>query len=326
MTGSSVKISVVFSFFNEEDVLEELIARCRKVFREDLRDVVDDYELIFVNDVSTDRSLEILLAHAKGNKDIKIVNMSRNFGVSPCVLAGMHYATGDAVVYMDADLQDPPEEIVRMVKAWREEKADVVHTRRLSRAGESRLKMFVTRIGYAILANVSHIELQPEVGDFKLLSRRAVRELIRLKEKKPFTRGLVNWIGFKQVTIEYHREERFAGDTKFPVLGWKVISNFLDSALISFSDMPLKVSLIVGFFVSFCAFFYLLAVLAMKFLGMSLPGWTALMATILLLGGFQLFTIGMLGLYIGAIHNETKNRPNFIVESTHGFDAPSDES
>lgn len=315
-----MKISVVFSFFNEEDVLEELVTRVRRVFREELAQVIDDYEMVFVNDVSTDRSLEILLRLSQGNRDIKIINMSRNFGVSPCVLAGMAHTDGDAVIYMDADLQDPPEVIPRMVKLWLEEGCDVVHTRRLSRAGESKLKMLITKIGYSILAQASNIKLQPEVGDFKLLSRRAVDQLLRLKEKKPFTRGLVNWIGFRQTTVTYHRDERFAGDTKFPVMGWKVISNFLDSALISFSDMPLKLALLVGFLVSFGAFVYLVLIFVMKYLNWSLPGWSAIMATMLMLGGIQLFTLGMLGLYINAIFIETKNRPNYIIESTHGFD------
>jgi dolichol-phosphate mannosyltransferase len=158
------------------------------------------------------------------------------------------------------------------------------------------------------------------VGDFKLLSRRAVNQLVRFREKKPFTRGLVNWIGFNQTTITYHREERFAGNTKFPIFSWGVISNFLDSALISFSDVPLKISLLVGFLVSFGAFSYLIVILIMKYLNWSLPGWSAIMATMLMLGGIQLFTLGMLGLYINSIFIETKRRPNYIIDSTFGFD------
>lgn len=317
--SDSVKVSVVFSFYNEEDVLAELVGRTRRVFREELADVVGDYELVFVNDVSTDGSLALLLELAKGERDLKIVNMSRNFGVSPCVLAGMQFASGDAVIYLDADLQDPPEVIPRLVRCWLDEGVDVVHTQRLSRAGESRVKLALTKMGYAILNKVATIDLQPEVGDFKLLSRRVAKELVKLREKQPFTRGLVRWVGFRQTTVAYRREERFAGCTKFPVTGRRVITNFLDSALISFSDAPLKLSLLLGFVVSFGAFGYLLAVFLMKFLHWSLPGWSAIMATMLLLGGIQLFTMGMLGLYIHAIYLETKNRPNFIVESTHGF-------
>ncbi len=322
--GEKVKVSIVLSFFNEEDVLEELVDRLRNVFRDVLKSNISDYELIFVNDASTDRSKGILMNLSKGNEDIKIINMSRNFGVSPCVLAGMEFSSGDAVIYMDADLQDPPELIPEMVKTWLQEEADVVHTKRLSRAGESKFKLWLTKIGYLILNKVSNINIEPEVGDFKLLSRRAVNELVRLKEKKPFMRGMVNWIGFKQTTILYNREARFAGETKFKVYGWKVISNFLDSALISFSDVPLKFSLLVGFLVSIGAFCYLVIVFAMKYMGLSLPGWSAIMATMLMIGGIQLFTTGMLGLYINVMFLEAKRRPNYIVESTFGFNGQSE--
>jgi dolichol-phosphate mannosyltransferase len=197
---------------------------------------------------------------------------------------------------------------------------DVIHTKRSSRAGESGIKLFITRIGYAILHKVSHISIQPEVGDFKLLSSRAVNQLVRFRENKPFTRGLVNWIGFNQTTITYQRKERFAGETKFPIFSWGVISNFLDSALISFSDVPLKISLLVGFLVSFGAFGYLIIIFFMKYMHWSVPGWAAIMATMLMLGGIQLFTLGMLGLYINSIFIEAKRRPNYIIESTFGFD------
>jgi len=318
-----VKISVVFSFYNEEDVLEELVTRTRKAFSCELADRIDAHEMIFVNDRSTDGSLNLLHTLAKDHSDIKIINMSRNFGISPCVFAGFEHASGDAVIYMDADLQDPPELIPKMVTLWLDNRdIDVIHTKRTSRAGESRIKLFITRIGYAILAKVSNIAIQPNVGDFKLLSSRAINQLVRFREHRPFTRGLVNWIGFNQTTITYHREERFAGETKFPVFSWGVISNFLDSALISFSDVPLKISLLLGFLVSFGAFGYLMIIFLMKYMGWVIPGWSAIMATMLLLGGIQLFTLGMLGLYINSIFIEAKKRPNYIIESTFGFDPP----
>ena len=264
--------------------------------------------------------MEILLSEAKNNNDIKIINMSRNFGVSPCVLAGMQYAKGDALIYMDADLQDPPELIPEMINAYRRQKAEVVHTKRKSREGESRLKLLITKLGYSILKKVSSVNIQAEVGDFKLLSRRAVDYLIQLKEKRPFIRGLINYIGFKQITIEYAREKRFSGETKFPVLSKKVMSNFLNSALISFSDAPLKLISLMGFFVSIATFLILIYVLVQKFLGHNLPGWTAIMVAMLFLGSLELLAIGILGLYINSIFLETKGRFNFIVESTFGFE------
>jgi polyisoprenyl-phosphate glycosyltransferase len=316
-----MKLSVVFSFYNEEDVLEELVTRIRKVLAQDCACWVNDYELIFVNDTSTDRSLEILMQLREQKKDIKIINMSRNFGVSVCVLAGMKYATGEAVVYMDTDLQDPPEFIPQMVQAMVEKKVDVVHTRRKRRMGETKIKLWITKLGYFILGKLSkEVIILPEVGDFKLLSRRAVKELLKLEEKRPFLRGLVNWIGFPSTTLEYERQSRGAGDTKFPVIGRKVIFNFLDSALISFSDIPLKGALVMGFAVSILALGYIGVVLVQKIMGWHVPGWPAVMSAILFLGGVQLLTIGILGLYIGNVFLESKRRANFIVESTVGFD------
>ncbi len=308
-------ISVVLSFFNEEENIPELVRRLRVSLKN------RRYELIFVNDVSTDRSLELLKQLAAGQNDIKVINTSRNFGVSICVLAGMRYAKGDAVIYMDADLQDPPELIPSLLEKWQADpETEVVYTTRRSRAGEGALKMAITRLGYRILQATSDIELVPNSGDFKLLSRRVVNELLKMHEAKPFVRGMVTWVGFKQVQVLYDREARHGGETHYPTLGWRVISNFLDSALISFSDVPLKIALILGFIVSGGAFLWLVGVFVMKFLGYTLGGWAAIMSTMLVLGGVQLLTIGVLGLYINAIFRETRHRPRYIVKDTFGFD------
>jgi glycosyltransferase involved in cell wall biosynthesis len=314
-------VSVVLSFRNEEDVLIELINRLRAVLdTEKTEGHIKDYELIFVNDASTDNSEKLLLESARDHQDIKILNMSRRFGVSPCVLAGMEYSNGDLIIYMDADLQDPPEIIPDMIRAWREQDdVDIVHTQRISRAGESRIKLWITNVGYRILRRVSNIDMQIEVGDFKLLSRRAVDHLVGLRENSPFLRGLVYWIGFKQVTIQYQRAARFAGETKFPIYSPKVIRNFLYSALISFSDLPLQLCALVGLLTSGFAFLLLLYVLSQKIQGYNLPGWTAIMVATLFLSGIQLLSVGTLGLYISAIFTESKRRPNYIVKSTFGF-------
>lgn len=311
-------ISIVLSFKNEEQVLPELISRLRNVLDVEYK---NNYELIFVNDNSTDTSEEILINAAEDRNDIKIITMSRTFGVSECALAGLEYSSGDAVIYMDADLQDPPEVIPELIGSWKSgDNVDVVNTMRQSRDGESRIKLGLTRIAYNILKYVSNIELQVEVGDFKLLSRRAVNYLIRFREKKPFLRGLVSWIGFNQITITYKREARFAGKTKFPVYGYKVIHNFMNSALISFSDLPLQFAFFIGMIISFCAFFALIYIIVQKFLIQVTSGWTAIMAAILFLGGLQLMTIGIMGLYISSIYLETKGRPNYIIKNTFGFD------
>lgn len=317
MGRESAKISVVLSFYNEQAVLPELLCRLRNVFASLIADnAVGSYELIFVNDNSTDESEKYLKSELEKG-DMVIINMSRNFGVSECVMAGMAHASGDAVIYMDADLQDPPEVIPRLIDAWRKDPvAEVVYTTRTRREGEHWLKMLVTKIGYRFINAISEIELQVDSGDFKLLSRRAVDNLLQLKEDKPYMRGLVSWIGFKQIQVFYERLERFDGreNTKMNVLSRKVIYYWLDRALISFSDAPLKLMLFSGFGLSIISFFYILVVLLQKALGLSVPGWAAIMSAILFLGGVQIMMLGFIGQYISAIFRETKQRPRYIIK------------
>ena len=319
--SATATLSVVLSFWNEEAVLPELIHRLRTV----LGAMVDTqqlgaYELIFVNDASTDRSEEILRLAARERNDVRIINMSRNFGVAPCVMAGMQSAGGDAVVYMDADLQDPPEIIPKLWQTWRADpNVDVVHTVRSSRAGESICKRMVTSLGYSILRGAAAIDLPREAGDFKLLSRRVVDHLVQFQEQRPFTRGLVCWLGFKQQTVHYAREPRFAGRTKFPVLGWKVIRNFLDSAVMSFSDLPLKAAGFMGALLVAAAMLYPPWAGMQWLRGNEVPGWSVACFATVLLGGIQLISIGILGNYIGSIYFESKRRPTFVVKDTFGW-------
>ncbi|HAO92842.1 MAG: hypothetical protein A2X99_08970 [Deltaproteobacteria bacterium GWB2_55_19] len=311
-------ISIVLSFRNEEANIPELVRRLQKA----LKATGCAYELIFVNDASTDGSQRLLMELRKNDAAIKIINMSRRFGSTPCVLAGMRLAKGDAVIYMDTDLQDPPELIPELVSKWKEG-ADVVYTTRVARDGENPLKMWITKKAYRVLRLFSEIDLPVDSGDFKLLDRRVVKEVLKLKEKDAFMRGLVSWVGFRQVQVFYSREKRFAGDTHYPFFGLGPISAFT-SGLTSFSLAPLSLSLIIGFLVSVGAFMYLVAIIVMKFMDMNLPGWSAIMATMLFLGGTQLFTVGILGIYIGRIYNENKKRPNYIIESTSGFEQAKD--
>jgi glycosyltransferase involved in cell wall biosynthesis len=318
-------VSVILSFWNEEEVIPELVRRLRAVFEQLLSNTqVSAYELVFVNDASTDRSEELLMDLATGRNDIRLLNMSRNFGVSPCVLAGMTHASGDVVIYMDADLQDPPEIIPEMLQAWRADPmVEVVHTVRRTRSGESRFKLFITAIGYRILRAVSTIDLPLEAGDFKLLSRRAVDEVVKFTEKRPFLRGLVCWIGFKQATVYYHRESRVAGRTKFPLLGVRVIRNFIDSAVVAFSDVPLKLSTAMGLICSMLALVGIAWIAATWLFGRPVSGQGAILVAIFFLGGVQLLSIGILGNYLGSVFLETKSRPNFIIRDTFGFDSAS---
>ena len=315
-----MNLSVVFSFKNEADVIPEMVKRIRNVLDEEIKkSTLSGYELIFVNDASTDDSLEVLKRLHRERKDIKIINMSRCFGVSPCVLAGLKYCSGDLVVYMDTDLQDPPELIPEMLKAWKETGADVVHTKRRSRAGESRIKLLITGLGYYILDRVSSIPLPREVGDFKLITRRVANHLCQFNEKSPYMRGLVSWTGFKQVYVEYDRQGRQGGKTKIPIFTLRVIGNFFNSALISFSSVPLHIASFTGLLSGLVGTVMLVYVVLQKMLGHNLPGWTALMVTILFIGSMQLFCLGIMGLYIHSILEEVKRRPNYIVESTVGF-------
>lgn len=309
--------SVVLSFYNEERVIPELLSRLRAVFGAlQAEGYAKDFEFVFVNDASTDGSEVMLTREAREHGDVVLVNMSRNFGVSECVMAGMTQARGDAVIYMDADLQDPPEVIPEMVRTFVADPAvEVVYTTRRTRAGEHPAKMALTKFGYRFVRSISEIELPVDSGDFKLLSRRAVDELLKLQEKKPYIRGLVSWMGFKQASVLYDRDPRFDGreNTKYPVLSRRVIYGYLDRALISFSDAPLKASLFFGFGISFVSFLYLLVVFLQKFMGWHEPGWPALMAAIVFLGGIQITILGIIGLYISTIFQEVKRRPNFII-------------
>lgn len=311
-------ISVVLSFFNEAEVIPELIKR----LRESLATVNIEYELIFVNDSSTDNSLELLLEFNREDPRIKILNMSRNFGKSRqgvCVIAGIEHSKGDAIIFMDTDLQDPPELLPEMIKLWLKGGTDVVYTTRLSRAGETKTKLWLTGIGYKILGWVSEGFIGADSGDFKLISRRVADHLLRLPEKRPFLRGLIPWVGFGQVPVYYHRESRFAGKTKYLVISPKVINNFI-SAIISFSDFPLKLSIFLGCSAAVGAFILIFYALACKFLGVAVPGSTGILVAVFLLSGIQLIMLGVVGLYIGLIFDQVRERPRYIVESKIGFE------
>lgn len=316
------KVSVILSFYNEENVIPELLARMRNMFAKLIQDKkIQEYELIFVNDNSNDNSEKLLRAELK-NKDIVLVNMTRNFGVSECVMAGMSQARGDAVIYMDADLQDPPELIPTLIEKWQEDDVGVVYTTRKRRHGENAFKMWFTKLGYRLINLISDIHLPADSGDFKLLSREVVDRLLQLKEDKPYMRGLVSWVGYKQVQVLYDREARFDGreNSKMPVLSRKVLYYWLDRALISFSDAPLKAILVLGLILSFISISYIGVIIIQKIMGWYVPGWPAIMSAILLSGGVQMMMLGFVGLYVGAIFRETKGRPQYLIKEVISHD------
>jgi len=307
-------LSIVFSFRNEEKVLDELIKRVKIA----IEAAGADFEIIFVNDDSSDRSLYILTRHRQADPRIKIINMSRRFGVHPCVIAGLRHAKGDAVVYMDTDLQDPPELIPQMIEKWKAG-ADVVNTVRTKRLGENAFKMWLTMKAYQVINAVSDINLPPNTGDFKLLSRRVVDELLLLEENDPFMRGLVRWVGFRQETIFYTREARFAGKTHFTLLGPGPVKEFI-RGITSFSAAPLYITLFLGLLISLSAFALILYVLIVWSMGLAVPGWAGVMITLLFLGGIIMLSNGVTGIYIGRIYEQVKNRPLYIVKDKSGFD------
>lgn len=319
MNKSNPIISIILSFRNEENNIIEIVDRLRKSLTESK---INKWEFIFVNDDSKDKSKEILLNEINKDTgyDIVLVDLSRRFGVEESVYAGFKVSQGDACIYMDCDLQDPPELIPELIKKWQsDEEIEVVYTTRNKRYGEGFIKLFFTKFGYMLLNKLSFINIPQNSGDFKLISRKVVNILLENEETLPFFKGLIPYYGFKQAQIFYDRAERHDGNknTKFPFFSFEVFDRFFQRSLISFSDAPLKLALIVGFLISLTSLFYILVVLIQKFLNMSLPGWSAIMAAVLLIGGIQLIVTGVIGLYISVIFREVKKRPNFIIKKIY---------
>lgn len=307
-------LSVILSFRNEEKNIEELVNRLLSTLRNQHGLI---FELIFVNDASTDNSLEVLKELQQSiASEIVIVNMSRNFGAAECVLAGFEVSQGSSVVYMDCDLQDPPELIPELMKKASDTGCEIVHTKRISRAGESWIKLRITSWGYRYLAKFYENSLPKESGDFKLLSRRIVNLLLEHKEHLPFLRGSIANLGFSQSFVEYSRDPRADGvrNTKYRVFSWRWINGHVDRTLISFTDIPLKISLMVGFVVSFVSLIGIFVVVLMKIFDLSVDGWAAIMVSICLLGGIQMIIMGIVGLYVNVIYRETKARPIYIID------------
>jgi len=312
------KISIIFSFFNEENNIPELTNRTKKHMNGLVSTKsINDYEIIFVNDASTDHSEALLIKEVQLDKRVKLINMSRNFGNSECVMAGMNQSKGDAVIYMDCDLQDPPELIGTMIKAWQDDdETEVVFTKRTKREGESYLKLLITKYGYRFFKSISDINIPVDSGDFKLLSRRVVNELTKLTESKPYVRGLISYIGFKQTQLFYDRKARHDGaeNTKYPVLTKRVLYGYLDRAMISFSDAPLKLIFLSGIFLVGISTLFIFYIIFAKFSGLLIPGWAAIMVAVVFFGSLNILLLGIAGLYIGSIFTESKSRPLYIIK------------
>lgn len=313
-TAATGLVSIVVPCYNEEEVIGETMKRLA-TFCSELHGL--DVELIFVDDGSRDRTRELLKGFAAADSSIKLICFARNFGHQIAVTAGIDAANGDAVILIDADLQDPPEVMHEMIKKWREG-FDVVYGTRTERPGESAFKLATARGFYRLLNHLSDVAIPLDTGDFRLMSRNVVDTLRAMPERDRFVRGMVSWVGFKQTALPYKRAERFAGESKYPL---RKMLRFATDGILSFSTKPLQLSVGMGMI---CAMLSLLGIVYSLYLrvftSIWVEGWTALMIAVLFIGGVQLISIGVLGEYIGRIYNEIKNRPLYVVEEYIGFE------
>lgn len=306
------KISILIPAYNEQAVLNTLYDRLEKLANDNKS---YDFEFLFINDGSRDKTLEIIKGFAEKDNRVAYVNFSRNFGKEIAMIAGFDYVTGDATVIIDADLQDPPELIPEMTKYW-EDGYDDVYARRLSREGETWFKKFSSQMFYRILQKTTNIPIQIDTGDFRLLDRRCIEALKQIRESQRYTKGMFSWIGYKKKEITYNRDPRAAGETKW---NYPKLINFAIDGIISFTTAPLRISTFLGIITSFLAFLYILFIVIKTIaFGETVAGYPSMMAVILFLGGIQLLSIGIIGEYVGRIFNETKNRPLYLVEEYHG--------
>jgi dolichol-phosphate mannosyltransferase len=307
-------LSIVVPCFNEEDCLPALHERLSKAARASFG---DDYELVLVNDGSRDSSWQIMRQLANNDPHVVGVNLSRNHGHQLALTAGLDLARGDTILIIDADLQDPPELLGEMVATMRSEGADVVYGVRRSRAGETAFKRATAHGFYRLLARATDVDIPLDAGDFRLMSRRALDVLLAMPEQARFIRGMVAWIGFKQVPILYDRSERLAGETKYP---FSKMFRFALDALTGFSSAPLKLASHAGLALAMGSVLIVLYILYAWLAGQSIQGWTSLMLVVVVLGAVQMFVLALMGEYIGRLYNEAKRRPLYIVQEIAGGD------
>ena len=314
----NIELSIIVPCYNESEVVEKFFS-AMVGNNGILNNLGLNCELVFINDGSKDNTLELLKAQKeiysnKSNLDIKIVNLSRNFGKEAAMSAGFSVASGEAIVPMDADLQDPPELIAKFVELWRQG-YDVVLAKRNDRQEDSFAKRFSSSLFYKLNNKISDVKLPDNVGDFRLFTRKVLNAINSLPENQRFMKGIFAWVGFRSITIEYKRPQRIAGSSKFN--GWK-LWNFALQGITGFGTLPLRIWTYIGFIVSFLAFIYAsFLILRTLIMGIDLPGYASLVVIILFLGGLQLIGIGILGEYVGRIYMESKRRPPFIIDEIY---------
>lgn len=314
----NIELSIIVPCYNESEVVEKFFS-AMVGNNGILNNLGLNCELVFINDGSKDNTLELLKAQKeiysnKSNLDIKIVNLSRNFGKEAAMSAGFSVASGEAIVPMDADLQHPASLIPKFVELWRQG-YDVVLAKRVNRQDESALKRFCSSIFYKLNNKISEIEIPQNVGDFRLFTKKVLNAINSLPENQRFMKGIFAWVGFRSITIEYKEQERIAGSSKFN--GWK-LWNFALQGITGFGTLPLRIWTYIGFIVSFLAFIYAsFLILRTLIMGVDLPGYASLVVIILFLGGLQLIGVGILGEYVGRIYMESKRRPPFIIDEIY---------
>lgn len=313
-------LSIVVPVYKEEKNIPEYLRRIRPI----LSGVTEDYELIFALDPSPDRTEEVILEERAKDERIKLLKFSRRFGQPMATLAGLSYSTGDAAIVMDVDMQDPPELVTQMVEKWREG-YDVVLPQRRQRTGEPWLKKLVARTGYNVINKIADVKIPPNTGDFRLMSRRVVAEVVKLKESHGFLRGMVAVVGFKQVIIPFDRPPRFAGETNYNRFLGSLRIGF--NGIFCFSTYALTLSTQFGFVMAGLSFLIALVYLVMKLANFPFPlGNPTIVILVLFMGGIQLISVGILGEYIGRIYEEVRSRPKFIVDRAEGFIPPAHDT
>lgn len=308
-----MKISIVIPCYNEEAVLPASYERFTSVMSR----TAYDYELIMVNDGSCDRTEELLLSFAERDRHVKVISFSRNFGHQNAVTAGLHHSTGDITAIIDCDLQDPPEVIPEMADTMLREGSNVVYGVRRQRQGETFMKLFTARMYYRLLNALSDYSFPVDTGDFRLIDRKVLTAFKNFPEKHKYLRGLFSWMGFKQTPFYYNRDERLAGETKY---SFRKMIALAATGIFGFSKKPLKMAISLGTFSVVVALLLTVWIFCMFVTGNVVHGWTSTIIIILFLGGVQLFTVGILGEYIGNIFDETKDRPEYIIDKMVNFD------
>lgn len=303
-------ISVIIPVYNEEDNVQHLYQRLSSV----MQDLKVSYELIFINDGSRDNSLALIKLLAKKYSEVKFIDFSRNFGHQVAVTAGLDKTKGNAVVIIDADLQDPPELIGEMYEKWKEG-YEVVYAKRKTREGESFLKLWTAKVFYRILGKLTSISIPVDTGDFRLIDKKIVEVLREMPEKNKFLRGQISWIGFNQTFVSYERQKRQSGETGYT---YRKMLHFALDGITAFSDVPLKIVTYFGFIVSIFSFLVAIYALYSKFiLEDYVQGWTSLIITILFLGGIQMIAIGIIGEYLSRMNHNIRNRPLYIIRESN---------